>query len=149
MQRNIGSIDLDTGELLEGIPIWVGRKPNNPYGNRFFMANQDALREIARDKDLTLEPKNVLIYLCACLDFENFIQVPQAEIVEALEMKQSNVSKAIHLLIGKGILIRGPKIGRSYSLRLNPNYGWKGKVKHLRRNGKTGGLEVVGGKARS
>lgn len=145
MRKNIGSIDLDTGELLDGVPIWVGKTRSNPYGSRFFMANQDALLEIAKDKDLTLEPKNVLFYLFARLDFENFIQVPQVEIAEALGMQKGNVSRAIRLLVNKGILIQGPRAGRSSSFRLNPNYGWKGKVHHLCKNGKTGGLEVVGG----
>jgi integrase/recombinase XerC len=31
----------------------------------------------------------------------------------------------------KGILLRSPKIGRSYGYRLNPYYGWKGKSKKL------------------
>lgn len=144
MKKKLGTIDLTTGELLEGIPVWVGVK-NNPYKSRFFMANQDALLKIARDRDLTLEPKNVLIYLFARLDFENYIHVPQVEIAEALEMNKSNVSKAIKLLVEKGILVRGPKIGHASSFRLNPNYGWKGKIKHVQRNSKTGNLEIVGG----
>ncbi len=27
--------------------------------------------------------------------------------------------------------MRGPKVGRSYAFMLNPNFGWKGKVKNL------------------
>jgi hypothetical protein len=29
------------------------------------------------------------------------------------------------------IILRGPKVGRSYAFRLNSYYGWKGKVKNL------------------
>jgi chromosome condensin MukBEF complex kleisin-like MukF subunit len=145
MRKNIGTIDLDTGEILAGTPVWIGVKRSNPYGSRFFMANQDALLEMARDPELTLEPKNVLLYLFSRLDFENYIQVPQVEIADDLEMPKQNVNRAINLLVKKRILIRGPKVGRSSCYRLNPDYGWKGKVHHLRRNHKTGGLEVVGG----
>ena len=144
-KRNIGTVDLDTGEILEGTPVWVGVKRNNPFGSRYFMANQDALLLLAKDPELTLEPKNVLLYLFARLDFENFIQVPQVEIVEDLGMQKQNVNRSVKLLIEKGILISGPKVGRSSSYRLNPNYGWKGKVHHLRRSTKTGSLEIVGG----
>jgi hypothetical protein len=44
-------------------------------------------------------------------------------------LHQPDVSKAIGLLVKKGILIKGPAIGRSSSYRLNPAYGWKGDNK--------------------
>jgi hypothetical protein len=140
MQRNIGTFDRDTGEILEGVSVWVGRK-YNPYGRRFVMTNQDALLMMAKDKELTLEPKNVLLYLCGRLDFDNYIQVPQTEIADALEMKKSAVSRAVKLLVAKGILIRGPKVGHSYAFRLNPNYGYKGNPSHLRHD-RTGRLYI-------
>jgi DNA-binding MarR family transcriptional regulator len=96
------------------------------YDKRWFIMAQDALVILAKDKDLTLEPKNVLLYLLSQLDFENFMHVPQVEIAEALGMDKSKVSKAIKLLTEKGILIRGPKQARSSSFRLNPNFGYKG-----------------------
>jgi hypothetical protein len=46
-------------------------------------------------------------------------------------MNRPQVSCAIGLLERKGILVRGPKIGKSYGYRLNPYYGWKGKVRKL------------------
>jgi hypothetical protein len=35
------------------------------------------------------------------------------------------------LLTGKQIILRGPKLGSVSSYRLNPYYGWKGKVQNL------------------
>jgi hypothetical protein len=35
------------------------------------------------------------------------------------------------LLVDKEILLKGPKMGRSYAYRLNPDFGWKGRVTHL------------------
>ena len=84
--------------------------------------SQGAFQLIAADRELTLEPKNVLLYLFSRLDFDNFIQVPQFEIAEALKMDKAKVSKAIKILVEKGILIRGPKVGHSYAFRLNPNW---------------------------
>ena len=46
-------------------------------------------------------------------------------------MKRPNVSRAIKLLEQKEIIIRGPKVGRSHAFMLNPEFGWKGKVKNL------------------
>ncbi|CCQ70206.1 RepA [Crocosphaera watsonii WH 0402] len=31
----------------------------------------------------------------------------------------------------KGIILRGPKVGRSYAFMLNPEFGWKGDVANL------------------
>ena len=131
MKRRLGTIDLDTGEVLgEGVPVWVGAKPR--IHDRWFMAFQDALEALAKDRDLKLEHHRVLYYLFSRLDFDNFIQVPQAEVSLHLNMRKSKVSMAIKLLADKKIILRGPKVGRSSSFRLNPNYGWKGKVSSLR-----------------
>ena len=89
--------------------------------------SQDPLIEIAKDKDLAGRPTRVLIYLLGRLDFENFIQVSQSEIAQELDLHRSDVSNCISLLHNKGILIKGPKAGRSYCFRLNPAYRWKGK----------------------
>jgi hypothetical protein len=60
------------------------------------------------------------------LDFENFIQVPQVEIADELNLHKQAVSNCVSVLERKGILIRGPKLARSSSFRLNPNFGYKG-----------------------
>lgn len=95
------------------------------------MNSQEALELLATDKDLKGETYRVLLLLLSRLDFENWIQVTQTEISEKLEMKKPNVSKAISILEDKSIILRGPKIGRTYAFRLNPYYGWKGKVRNL------------------
>ena len=46
-------------------------------------------------------------------------------------MHKSQVSEAVKLLTSKQIILEGPKVGKSKCYRLNPNYGWKGKVKTL------------------
>lgn len=129
MKKHIEQIDQQTGEVLQGCMVWIPNRPK--LTERWFMAFQDTFIEIAKDQDLTLEPKNVLFYLFGKLDFENYIQQTQAEIAEALGMQKQNVSRAIKLLTLKQIILEGPKVGKSKCYRLNPNYGWKGKVKTL------------------
>jgi hypothetical protein len=129
--RRIGTHDQETGELLEGVAVWIGRKLASPYGRQWMQVNQDALAEIAADRDIGLEAWRVFAYLNARLDFENLIVVPQGEIVAALSMKRSSISRAVKLLTDKQIILRGPKIGSVSSYRLNPHYGWKGKVQNL------------------
>ena len=92
---------------------------------------QKALEELAIDDDLTGKTYKVLLVIMGRLDFENWIQISQTEIAEKLKMKLPHVSRAISLSIKKRIILRGPKLGRSYAFRLNPDFGWKGKVKNL------------------
>lgn len=130
-----GMINLGTGEIREdGIPVWPGKKTS--VGERFFMAFQDTFFEIAQDREITAEPRRVLDYVMGALDFENFIQVSQAQISKDLGMKQPHVSRALKLLGDKKIILQGPKIGKSLSYRLNFKYGWKGKVSNFKRQKK-------------
>ena len=129
-QRKIASFDRDTGEILEGVVVYCGVK-KNPYSTGWIMNSQEALELLATDEDLTKEAFRVLIFLMARLDFENWIQITQKDIAEKLNIHKQNISRAISLLEFKGIILRGPKIGRSNAFRLNPNFGWKGKVKNL------------------
>ena len=86
MQKHIEQIDRKTGEVMQGCMVYLPYRPK--LTERWFMAFQDTFIEIAKDQDLTLEPKNVLFYLFGKLDFENFIQQTQAEIAEALGMQK-------------------------------------------------------------
>ena len=128
--RKLTSVDQDTGEVLDGLIVYCGVK-HNPYAKGWVMNSQESLEIIAKDKDLTGEAHRVLWYLLSRLDFENWIQVTQKEIAEELGLKKQNASRSILLLESKRIILRGPKIGRSYAFRLNPYFGWKGKVRNL------------------
>ena len=65
----------------------------------------------------------------ARLDYENLIQVNQAEVSEQVGMNRHNVNRSIKKLIELGVILEGVKIGISRSYRLNPNFGWKGAAK--------------------
>ncbi len=124
-----GYIDKYTGEEF-GFPVIVGRK-RNPYGKGWVMNSQEALEIVAKDKDIKGETYRVLFFICARLDFENWVQISITEIGSELDLKQQSVSRAMKVLETKEIILRGPKVGRSYAFMLNPEFGWKGKVKNL------------------
>ena len=67
--------------------------------------------------------------MLARLDYENLIQVNQAEVAEQVGMNRHNVNRSIKKLIELGVVLEGVKIGVSRSYRLNPNFGWKGSAK--------------------
>ena len=124
-----GYVDKYTGEEY-GFPVIVGRK-RNPYGNGWVMNSQDAMIALAKDKDIKGETHRVLWFIGGILDFENWVQLSITEIAQELDLKQPAVSRAMKVLEDKEIILRGPKVGRSYAFMLNPEFGWKGKVKNL------------------
>jgi DNA-binding MarR family transcriptional regulator len=95
------------------------------------MAFQDSFEQVAKDPDMTREMFRVLNYLYSKLDFENYILQTQKAVAEELGMNKQNVSRAMRLLIAKQIILESPKVGNVRCYRLNPNYGWKGKVTNL------------------
>jgi hypothetical protein len=125
----VGYIDERTGREY-GFPVIFGRK-RSPYGNGWIMNSQKALDIIAEDKDLKGTTLRVFLKVCARVDFENWVHLPLNELAEELSIGKSHISEHVKLLVKKGVLLKSEKIGRSYAYRLNPDFGWKGKVHHL------------------
>lgn len=145
--RRVGSVDLDTGEVLDGAVLGMFfPKRQNGFREGWVAMAQDALMALAK-ADLGEQAMRVLFAVLARLDFENFILLNQAEIGDAIGMHRSHVSAAISKLEAAGVLLRGPKAGRSATFRLNPSFGWKGSAtnhqKALRARMKAAGLTVV------
>ena len=124
-----GYVNKYTGEEY-GFPVIVNRK-RTPYGKGWVMNSQDAMVALAKDKDIKGETHRVLWFIGGILDFENWVQLSITEIAQELDLKQPHVSRAMKVLEEKEIILRGPKVGRSYAFMLNPEFGWKGKVKNL------------------
>lgn len=141
--RKVTQVDLETGEDLGGFVAVIRPKQKSSF-ERHFTMNQAALKIIATE--LNHEQTKVLMMLLADLDYENYIQVAQIDIAESLGMKKPNVSKAVKNLIEFGIILKGPKIGRSKTYRLNPQFGWKGTVSNHKKALKNGLSVIQGGK---
>ena len=132
-QKRFCQVDLDTGEVLEdGFVAYVVPRRVNGFG-RWLSMSQDAviflsraaMGDLAHEK-LGLQEYVVLMCLLGYVDFENHILTPQAEMAAKIGMQRSHFSRAVRRLAELGVIEKGPKIGRMVSLRLNPNYGWKG-----------------------
>ncbi len=126
-------VDVDTGVILEQERYTFIAVPfRQKLKEDWFMAFQEAREKLARDKELWGQPRAVLDFLEARLSFENYIAIEQAEISKALDIGRNKVSEAIKKLLDKNIIEKGPKIGRTWSYKLNPFYGWKGSIKNLK-----------------
>jgi predicted transcriptional regulator len=115
--------------ILKGLVYMAYPKPKIK-GVRWMMTFQDSLEIIAMDKEMTGQTLKVMLLLMGNLEFENYITIKQVAIAEKLGMDKADVSKAMRLLVGKGIILK-VKEGTTTGYKLNPHYGWKGSVTNM------------------
>lgn len=111
-------------KALGSLGLGISLIEESPFG-----ISPEAFLALA-NSGLGMEARRVLDILLARLDFENWVHLPQAEIATMLNMQRSHVSRAMRDLEKVGVILRGPKVGRSITYRINPNFGWKGSVKN-------------------
>lgn len=129
-QRVIESIDAVTGEVLQGSMMFVPEKKKSAFGKDWFAMGQEALGFLAGHRSvLGEEGLAVFCKVASKLDFENFIQISQAQLARELGMSPSNFSRAMKRLASLDIIVKGPKVGVSQTYRMNPTVGWKGSAK--------------------
>src|SRR5512143_1124656 len=92
--KKLSLLDTETGGLID-TPVYL-HSPRRPsiYGDRWLQMSQDPLLSMAKDRELWGLPQAVLLYLCGRLDFENWVSVPQKEIVDYLGVYKADVSRA-------------------------------------------------------
>lgn len=126
--RIVGQVDQD-GVLHEGAALaLIFPKRVNGFRDGWLAMAQPALMALAQS-DLSGEAMRVLFAVLARLDFENWIQLNQAELAASIGMTRQNFGRAVRALEAQGVLLRGPKVGKSLTYRLNPSFGWKGSAK--------------------
>lgn len=145
--KRVMSVDADTGEVFDGAVLGMFfPKRQNGFGTGWVAMAQNAMMELARS-NLGAQDMRVLFAVLAKLDFENFLLLTIADLAKEIGMQRPNVSDSIKNLENLGVLIRGPKAGRSSTFRLNPSFGWKGSAtnhqKALRDRMKAAGMSVV------
>jgi predicted transcriptional regulator len=132
MEKNeiIQTVNTKTGEIKDGYFVYVAYPKPKIRNTRWMMTFQDSLEIIATDSDITGQTLKVMLLLMANLEFENYIPIRQVTIAQKLKIDKADVSKAIKLLVNKEIILK-VKEGTTTGYRLNPNYGWKGKVENM------------------
>ncbi len=131
--RQIDQLDSETGEILsEGALVWVPKRTPHPYGDGWLAMRMDTIRRLTMHPGIGLQEMRVFGALIARLEYENFIYVPQVEIAEETGIAKTHVNRAMKKLIEFGIVVEGPKVGRSRCYRFNPDAGWRGSKAALR-----------------
>ena len=128
MNKRLQQIDSETGEIIDGFVAYVVPKRKNGFGQGWLAMAQNGA-EILAQSNLSGNDFKVLMKLLSVLDYENLIQVSQADIARELDMHRQHVQRSIKRLLELGIVLEGVRIGISRSYRLNPNFGWKGSAK--------------------
>lgn len=128
-QKVVGSVTEDGSVLEGGVLALIFPKRQNGFYNGWVAMSQDAMFALA-NAGLGDEGNRVVWALLAKLDFENWIQINQAELAKAINLDRSNFNRAMKLIEKKGLVFRGPRVGKSVTFRLNPNFGWKGSAKN-------------------
>ena len=118
MNRHMQQIDHQTGEVVEGFVAYVVPKRKNGFQKGWMAMAQEAMMMLAQS-NLTGNDMKVMWAMLARLDYENLIQVNQAEVAEQVGMNRHNVNRSIKKLIELGVVLEGVKIGVSRSYRLN------------------------------
>ncbi len=83
----------------------------------------DLQRAVALQEGLSGVDLRVFLYLTARLNSEQFQEVRQTEIADALGRRKEHIARAMAKLKAKGVIMSGPKVGRAAVWRFNPDYG--------------------------
>ena len=127
-KRNLATIDRDTGEIIEGV-FATSKTKFNPWSEGFLMTARYGAKFLALDKEITGVAHRVLRVLESELRYENWLQVSLTNIANNLGISHAQVSRAIKVLVEKGIILKGKKVGRNYQYRFNPEYCWCGDTR--------------------
>lgn len=117
-------IDSQTGEMFDLVA--VPRSTSNHIGGAFVMLTQAAVLDVAKRTDLTDGDLRLLLALLGRLNWENWLMLDITELATEIGRGRDKTSKGIKRLVDAGVLHRGPKAGRSWTYRLDPELGWKG-----------------------
>lgn len=131
-QKRLKQVDEATGEVIDGFVAYIAPKRKNGFQAEGWiaMAQGETVVNLAKSPRLQGQDFRVLMILMAHLEHENYILTPQAEMAEKIGMLPANFSRSVARLVEEGVILKGPKIGRMGSFKLNPEYGWKGSAKN-------------------
>jgi Firmicute plasmid replication protein (RepL) len=127
--KEVGFYDSRTNDYVDPTHVLI---PVRVKVKDWLMLFHSGSEQLAKDKEMTGEGFRVLHYAISHVNYENELLVTQADVKEALGMRQQHVSRAFKLLVKKEVLIEGKKQGTSKIYYLNPYFGWKGSARRLK-----------------
>ena len=132
MNRHMQQIDHQTGEVVEGFVAYVVPKRKNGFQKGWMAMAQEAMMMLAQS-NLTGNDMKVMWAMLARLDYENLIQVNQAEVSEQVGMNRHNVNRSIKKLIELGVILGASKSALAALTGLTLTSGGKAQPKAIGR----------------
>lgn len=120
-------------EKQNPIQAYFNPPKHKNYNAKWLLLWQDetgmSMQEQAEmENPLTQTEYRVRDWLIGEIGFGNYVFVNQAEMGRKLKIARSHISSAIKRLINLGILIQGPKNGRSNTYMVNPSFCFSGSL---------------------
>ena len=110
---------------------------NKKYPARWLLLWQDGsdigvsmTEQAEMERPLTQTEYRVRDWLMGTIGIGNYVHVNQAEMARRLRIDKKNASMAIKRLIELGILIQGPKSGRSNTYMVSPAFCFSGGIEN-------------------
>lgn len=133
MQRRIGNVDLDTGEIFEHVNIVAfTAKRRNGFIEGWAAMSQVAISDMLANqrKELGSEGLSVLLFLVSEMQAENRVIVNKTALGKAIGMDPRNVRRAFVRLLGAEIISEAEPMGMFKSYVVSPEIAWKGAAKN-------------------
>ena len=109
---------------------------NKKYPARWLLLWQDPseigvsmVEQAKMEKPLTQTEYRVRDYLMGTIGIGNCVYVNQAEVARELNLRRPKVCEAIQRLVALGILLKGPKSGRSNTYTVSPAFCFAGSLR--------------------
>ena len=124
-------VEAETGEAFDLVAVPRSQSRHFNSGG-FFMGMLAAFDDIA-NQDWPEGDYRVFVKLLGRLDWENYLHLDISELAAEMGRSRETVSRAVARFVERGILHRGPRVGRSYTYRLDPSTAFRGKPDARRR----------------
>lgn len=121
-------INVPDGCMAKTVVTPIKALSKNPHIRTFC----DGLTRLATDKGLNLTDKNVLLYIAGIIDYENVLDISQAELAEQLRTNQAEISRSIKKLCELDYLRVIGRVGRQNIYKLSPYFAFKSRAKNYR-----------------
>lgn len=123
----------EDGEQAPQTVYFTPPKAKN-YNIRWLLLWQDeseigaSIMEQAKSKNMTLTDYRVRDFLMGTIGIGNYVFVNQSEVARELSLHKVTVCESIKHLCEMGILIKGPKSGRSNTYMISPAFCFSGGI---------------------
>jgi predicted transcriptional regulator len=126
MRRNFATIDLDTGEIVEGVPVYTPRQ--HKVGFQMWLAVSNEAWQVLLARKFDGNTLRVWMALLMNCDWHNAIKVSQREMADQIGMDSANFSRYLNKLVDAGLVVKTNEDGRRQKLAISIYHVWKGKA---------------------